>query len=81
MDSAAFDGSGLDFAIRWHWHPNLVSSVKGMTLSPLIGGQFRMQFSSGGDESRAAPLNHDGSSGDVNMEFLFDLGVMMGYQW
>lgn len=81
VDSAAFDGSGLDFAIRWHWHPNLLSSVKGMTLSPLIGGQFRMQFSSGGDESKATPLNHDGSSGDVNMEFLFDLGVMMGYQW
>jgi len=81
VDSAAFDSSGLDFVVSAYWFPNLLDSVKGMSLSPLIGGQFRMQFTSGGDEDKAAPLIRDGSSGDFNLEFLFDFGLMFSYQW
>lgn len=81
VNSAAFDSSGLDFMLRMAWHPTWWEPIKGMTVSPLVGGQFRMQFTSGGDPDRAAPLSHDGSDGDINMEFLFDLGIYTRYRF
>lgn len=73
-----FDGSGLDFAVDYEWHPLMIDNERGFNAGFFFGTQFRIQFADI-NQDRVGDFFHDGSEQD-SLDLLFDVGFRLRYR-